>query len=216
MLRKVTAARLLGEVLARAREMVGRSPEQVGDQTGVHGRTIRRLEDGDSQRPRRTTLQALAGYYGLDADFLTCLARWSAEGAEDETLRRLVTEEARAEIGDAAIAELDEQEEGDLLFAIAMRLARRRGAGTPSVRAPVAGAIQVGPEEEEIDSLVQVLASLDRRRRRVAAELLFELRRGQVAEQAVRRRDRGSVGPSDALAGSSPTPSLSDGPSVSS
>jgi transcriptional regulator with XRE-family HTH domain len=210
----MTAARLLGEVLARAREMVGRSPEQVGDQTGVHGRTIRRLEDGDSRRPRRTTLQALAGFYGLDADFLTCLASWSAEGADGEILHRLVIEEARAEIGDAAIAELDEQEEGDLLIAISMRLSRRRGGGSPSGRASSGDAAQGGIEEEEISSLVEVLASLDRRRRRVAGDLLLELRRGQVAEQGLRRRDRGSVGLPEVLPAASAS-SPSDGPAAS-
>lgn len=208
----MTAARLLGEVLARARETVGRSPEQVGDQTGVHGRTIRRLEDGDSRRPRRTTLQALAGFYGLDAGFLTCLATWSAQGAEGEMLHRLVIEEARVEIGDAAIAELDEQEEGDLLIAISMRLSRRRARGSPSGRLSAGSATQGGIEEEEISSLVEVLTSLDRRRRRVAGDLLLELRRGQVAEQAVRRRDRGSVGLPDVLAAPPPASSQSDGP----
>lgn len=206
----MTAARLLGEVLARAREMVGRSPEQVGDQTGVHGRTIRRLEDGNSRRPRRTTLQALAGFYGLDADFLIRLAGWSADGAEGEMLQRLVIEAARTEIGEPAIAELDEQEEGDLLVAVSMRLSRRNRGRSPSGRSLSGGGI----EEEEISSLVAVFTSLDRRRRRVVGEFLLELRRGQAAEQVMRRRDRGSAELSEILPVEK-TGSLLDGPTAS-
>jgi len=204
----MTAARLLGEVLARAREMVGRSPEQVGDQTGVHGRTIRRLEDGSSRRPRRTTLQALAGFYGLDAEFLARLAEWSAAGAEGEWLHGLVIGEARTEIGEAAIAELDEEEQGDLLIAVAMRLSRR-GGGSLSGGSLHGAANPASVEEEEIAGLIELLTGLDRRRRRVVVGLLLELRRGQVAEQTVRRRDRLPIGPEDLPLEAAP-PSLSD------
>lgn len=195
----MTAARLLGEVLARAREMVGRSPEQVGDQTGVNGRTIRRLEDGGSRRPRRTTLQALAGFYGLDAEFLTLLAEWSADGAEGGRLEGLVLKVARAEIGEAAIAELDEGEEGNLLFAVTMRLSRRRSGGSQSGGSHHGGVSLPSLEEEEVAGLVELIAGLDRRRRRMVIDLLLELRRGQAAEQTVRRRDRLRIGARDPL-----------------
>jgi transcriptional regulator with XRE-family HTH domain len=199
----MTAARLLGEVLARAREMVGRSPEQVGDQTGVNGRTIRRLEDGGSRRPRRTTLQALAGFYGLDAEFLTLLAEWSAEGAEGEWLEGLVLGVARREIGEPAIAELDDGEEGNLLFAVTMRLSRRRGS--LSGGSYHGGVSLPSPEEEEVAGIVELIAGLDRRRRRMVIDLLMELRRGQAAEQTVRRRDRLRIGVQHPLAARVPS-----------
>jgi transcriptional regulator with XRE-family HTH domain len=203
---RMSAALLLGEILGRAREMVGRSPEQVGDQTGVHGRTIRRLEEGSSRRPRRTTLQVLAGFYGLDVEFLVRLSEWSADGIEGDLLRDLVLEEAREVIGEAAIAELDEGEEGDLLVAVTMRLSRRRG-GNLSGGSPGGMSGSASLEEEELAGLLEHLAALDRRRRRMALDLLLELRQSQAAEQTARRRERLRGAPSDLtppLGGQSP------------
>src|ERR1700693_3428895 len=54
---------VLGEVLRRAREGLSRSPEQVGALVGISGRTVRRLEVGEADSPRRVTLDALAGFY---------------------------------------------------------------------------------------------------------------------------------------------------------
>lgn len=185
----VTAAKLLGEVLGRARETVGVSPERVGEQTGVNGRTIRRLEDGESRRPRRTTLQVLASFYGVDGEFLGQLAEWSASGAAGDSLEQLVFARARKYLGEAVIADLDEQEEGDLLITVALRLARHHLRGpTPSARSLRAGV--AGSDYEEIADLVDTLGGLSKRRRRIAGELIAELHRAQTAEQALRRRDR--------------------------
>lgn len=186
----MTAAKLLGEVLGRARETVGVSPERVGEQTGVNGRTIRRLEDGESRRPRRTTLQVLASFYGVDGEFLGQLAGWSASGAAGESLEQLVFARARKYLGEAVIADLDEQGEGDLLIAVALRLARHHLRGpTPSARSLRAAGI-AGSDHEEIADLVDALGGLNKRRRRIAGELIAELHRAQTAEQAIRRRDR--------------------------
>ena len=68
---------VLGLVLTEARELLARSPEQVGAATGLSGRTIRRLEAGLSRRPHTTTLEVLAEYYALDAELLHQLVAWS-------------------------------------------------------------------------------------------------------------------------------------------
>lgn len=184
----MTATELLGEVLARARSMVGRSPEQVGDQTGVHGRTIRRLEDGESTRPRRTTLQTLAAFYGLDGEYLSLLARWSAEGSHGETLERLVFTQARAQLGEDFLDGLNEEEDGASLVAVAMRLARRGARSSPVKGAQSPSSAHAGSEPEELTRLVEALKGLDRRRRRAAAAVIIELRRAQIAEYALRRQ----------------------------
>lgn len=215
----MTAAELLGEVLARARATTERSPEQVGEQTGVHGRTIRRLEDGESERPRRTTLEALARFYGLDGDLLLRLAMWSSQGVGGVTLRRRLMDIAEAELGVGALDALvpaedegSEQGEREFLVAATMRLARARpgrsaqyGSGRKSfvshaLNQPGSGLALSAAEQEELSQLVVALAGLDRRRRRLAMEVVGELRRAQQAERMLRRpRDVAAHGRADPL-----------------
>jgi transcriptional regulator with XRE-family HTH domain len=204
----MTAPRLLGEVLAHARGTVGRSPEQVGEQTGVHGRTIRRLEDGESESPRRTTLQALARFYGLDGDFLIRLASWSSRGLEGPALERKLFEVAASELGSDALDALDADDGHDRAVVVAMRLARPRPARQAANR-PLAGEFGRGhmhflasalsendaavgqftaAEQKELAELVVALAGLDRRRRRLVGALIIELRGAQLTDLTLRRR----------------------------
>jgi hypothetical protein len=44
------------------------------------------LEEGESTRPRRTTLQALASFYGLNGEFLARLAAWSSRDLREDDL----------------------------------------------------------------------------------------------------------------------------------
>jgi hypothetical protein len=209
----MTAAQLLGEVLSRARETVGRSPEQVGEHTGVHGRTIRRLEDGESESPRRTTLRALGGFYGLRPEVLMQFAKWSSAGLKEEGLERELLTLAATELSPEELDSLD-GEEHDRLVAVAMRLSRARPTSASRSRSAAAfGAYGTGKthlvaltratsqelpasEQEELIGLVTALTALDRRRRRMATEFIDELRRSQMAERALRRR--GEDSPSDA------------------
>jgi transcriptional regulator with XRE-family HTH domain len=204
----MTAAELLGAVLERARATTGRSPEQVGEQTGIHGRTIRRLEDGESEKPRRTTLQALAGFYGLDGDVLVRLATWSSQGLGGGALRRRLTEMAEAELGADAVAALtsaegenDEDEEQEAAIAVTMRLARPRperfgqfGTGRThqiprpfDESAPALSALSQA-EQDELSQLMVALSRLDRRRRRMVLAFTRELGSAQMADQLLRRR----------------------------
>src|SRR5262245_47002803 len=91
---------VLGQVLAEARRLLGRSPEQVGEATGLAGRTIRRLESGLVLRPHRTTLEALADIYALDPHVLRQLVSW-ADLEEDRVLDELrrLSDEANTDLG---------------------------------------------------------------------------------------------------------------------
>ena len=118
---------VLGEVLRRAREALNRSPEQVGALVGISGRTVRRLEAGDAERPRRVTLEALAGFYGLNPDVIVELAE---VGPEEELLPRLRRRVEEA-IGPGVVAALEDVEDEEV--ELAMRLARLSGTRADSL-----------------------------------------------------------------------------------
>jgi transcriptional regulator with XRE-family HTH domain len=183
---RVNSVELLSEVLARARATVGRSPEQVGEQTGVNGRTIRRLEDGESVNPRSTTLRALADYYGLHASVLTFLA--SRSELDEGQLRTQVFALAGMDAVETVRRQAESDDEREVLIDVAMRLARSGASRRGPTDGPAASA-DVNPAERlEFEELVTVLRLLDRRRRRLAADLIAELHRGQVTEQVAARK----------------------------
>lgn len=150
-----TSLAALGQVLAEARALIGRSPEQVGEATGLSGRTIRRLEAGLIRRPHTTTLEALAEFYALDAEVLHQLVAWSP--LEPEALL-------------AALQHLDNMAPPDVsAVQLAMRAARRGfddGHGG-------AGGHHPDPEVAEI---TEHFLALDRRRRTHVRLLLRDLR----------------------------------------
>lgn len=197
----MTATQLLGEVLMRARATVGRSPERVGEQVGVSGRTIRRLEEGASTRPRRTTLQALAGYYGLNPEFLVTLTIWGAQREQGVDVRSRLNERAVRELGPEVTETLLADVAGER--ELAMRLARAPQTALLSSAAPGSGRAWTatallqalgGPggqgtndrDRIELLSAVGGLVSLDRRRRRLVAELIEQL--GEIQAADVERR----------------------------
>jgi transcriptional regulator with XRE-family HTH domain len=184
---------VLGEVLRRAREGLNRSPEQVGALVGISGRTVRRLEAGDADRPRRVTLDALSGFYGLNADAVAELAEYELDPAAGTGtflahLRQRVTEILGPGVADA-LEGVDEEP-----VELAMRLARVSGRRADDLspdraRAQVVisylrGAPNSSPREhgEVVDAFVNFLA-LDRNRRALARQLLHDLRQAQDAEQ---------------------------------
>lgn len=198
----MTATHVLAEVLARARGTLGRSPEQVGEQVGVSGRTIRRLEEGASRRPRRTTLQALASYYGLNPEFMTALGAWSAHQLTDLQLHDRILERASRELGQDVTGVAASTPDADI--DLAMRLSRAPQSGSQpfgaisavrtheiaavlqELRAPgVIGATE--RERGEVMAAVGGLLTLDRHRRRLAAELIGQLREAQGADNDRRR-----------------------------
>lgn len=172
-----TARTLLTFVFAQARETLERSPEQVGSALGMSGRTVRRLENpDDEQRPRRATLQALAGFYGLDARFLTTLGEWDALAGRE--LAEHVAELAGA---DTEPPDPDDPEGAAALRGLVLRLAR--GAG---VRAQPGETWQLPagvPGAEDVPALVDMFVTLDRGRQRLAMQLLADLRRARDADR---------------------------------
>jgi transcriptional regulator with XRE-family HTH domain len=150
-----SALRVLGQILAQARALVGRSPEQVGAATGLSGKTIRRLEAGLIIRPHTTTLEALANFYALDADVLHQLVLWR-DLDEDNLL------EALRPLDDTAPDTLDTAQ-------LAMRSARR---GFEATRGHVERALS----DPEIDELVENFLALDQRRRTYVRLLVRDLR----------------------------------------
>lgn len=191
----MTATELLGKVLSRARATVGRSPEQVGEQVGVSGRTIRRLEEGTSARPRRTTLQALASYYGLNREFLLALGDWSASRITAADVSDRVRDRAERELGAEVVQALGASRDDDV--ELVMRLARGPQSGLVPLNLPGSGRMQTaltllqtlkGPgapwssERERLEVLTAVgsLIALDKRRRRVVAELIEQLHEAQA------------------------------------
>lgn len=178
---------VLGEVLRRAREALNRSPEQVGALVGISGRTVRRLEAGDAERPRRVTLEALAGFYGLNPDVIVQLAEAEPEEELLPRLRRQV-EEA---IGAGVVAALEDVEDEEV--ELAMRLARLSGSRADSL-SPERGRAQFvisflrsagerAPRDhtEAVEAFVDYLA-LDPGRRAVARQVLRDLRLAQDSE----------------------------------
>ncbi len=155
------SADLIAHVLHEARLLVGESPEQVGGSVRVAGRTIRRLEEATSARPRDITLTTLAAYYGLDGDFLRWLVRRTLAGADlTAELRR------RAETRD--LQPVDDPR------ALALMLARLRP-------------VRPTREESEVEALRAEIALLNDRRRRLVRQFVDELRLAQSEE--VRRRE---------------------------
>lgn len=193
----------------RARATVARSPEQVGAQTGVHGRTIRRLEAGESTRPRRTTLQALAGFYALNGELLTALGAWSAEGVSGDELRARIVDRARAALGAHATAAGSDADAGDeLVVHLAMRLSRAgrgqpasedRSAGREGSALAFATEMLRGPadaQREELTRLLEYVQVLDRPRARMLVALAREMHQAQTADRILAaRRDRAGLPP---------------------
>lgn len=176
---------LLGRILARARETLNRSPEQVGAVVGVSGRTIRRLEDGEGGRPRRVTLDSLAGFYGLNAEFLANLTSWYELTSDEARLPLL--DWSRNAVGEALVEQLD-----DDLEELAMRAAR---AGKPQSqvtlpfgigRTHLAAYLEHGARSAEREEALTLLAdyiALDLGRRRLVRGVVSDLRRAQRAER---------------------------------
>jgi transcriptional regulator with XRE-family HTH domain len=181
---------VLGEVLRRAREGLNRSPEQVGALVGISGRTVRRLELAEADRPRRVTLDALAGFYGLNPDVMAEIAEFEPN-AHAELLVHLRHRVAEV-LGPSVTQALDGVDEETV--ELAMRLARLGGARshdltpergrTQSVISYLRGGATSSPREhtEVVDAFVDFLA-LDRNRRSLAQQLLRDLRRSQESER---------------------------------
>jgi transcriptional regulator with XRE-family HTH domain len=180
---------VLGEVLLRAREGVNRSPEQVGSLVGISGRTVRRLEAGQADRPRRVTLEALAGFYGLNPEVVNELARFKATAGN--ALLAHLRERVGALLGPGVVEALSDAD-GEAVE-LAMRLARLSGARadgltpergkTQLVIAYLRAASSPSPREHSdvVDAFVDFLA-LDRTRQALARQLLKDLRRAQESE----------------------------------
>jgi transcriptional regulator with XRE-family HTH domain len=180
---------VLGEVLLRAREGVNRSPEQVGSLVGISGRTVRRLEAGEADRPRRVTLEALAGFYGLNPDVVAEIAEFKVS-AGDALLRHL-----RKRVEDVVgpgVTQALEGADGEAVE-LAMRLARLSGSRADGLT-PERGRAQLvisylrgtstrspGEHTEVVDAFVDFLA-LDRTRQTMARQLLRDLRRAQESD----------------------------------
>ncbi len=181
-----TARRLLGRLLSEGREGVGRSPERVEDVTGVSGRTVRRLEEGTTLRPRLVTVESLANFYGLDPDFVRQLVVWG--DIEGDELDRRIGDLAAERFGDAARDVAGDVD--DPVPWLAMRLARAgRRTGTPAwgtgrVHPLAALAANSGIEFPELDELLSDLERLDRRRIQLVRELVRELRVAQDKERS--------------------------------
>jgi hypothetical protein len=192
--RVVSPRALLSYVLCEARNLLDRSPEQVGAAIGMSGRTIRRLEDPEYiAQPRRTTLTTVAAFYGLDAQFVAELADW--EDGEDALLAWM--REQAGFRGQEFSGRSDEARQ------LAMLLARGPGRGNGEVPALGFGSGKThawaavvhrlkglelrSGHDEETDELVGLLGaflSLDRRRRRLALALMEELRAAREAERS--------------------------------
>lgn len=182
-----TNSRVLGEVLQRARDALGRSPEQVGALVGVSGRTIRRLEAGESDRPRRVTLESLAGFYGLDPDAVNELSAAPADPAE---LLAALREKVATRLTPAAVVALEGAD--DEAVELAMRLARsgptHARPGIPDDRYDLVIELlgdlrrRSPAEYAEIVTAMADLALLDRARRGLGAALLRELRSAQASD----------------------------------
>jgi transcriptional regulator with XRE-family HTH domain len=181
---------VLGEVLRRARDSLNRSPEQVGALVGISGRTVRRLEAGDADRPRRVTLDALSGFYGLNPDVIAELAEFEPDATEE--LHRHLRARVAEVLGEGVAQALEGVEHEAV--ELAMRLARlggsRAAAMTPergraqSVISFLRGPAGISPREhvEAVDAFVDFLA-LDRSRRALARQLLRDMHQAQDIEQ---------------------------------
>ena len=168
--RAAPSLRVLAAVLREARELLGRSPEQVAAVLGVSGRTIRRLEAGLS-RPRYLTLETLASYYAIDAALLHQLVDWAAlsDSELEAALRVLAGTEAGLILPDDA---------GESAEEIAIRLSRRGGGRL--------AAAQRGGGDPETLGLIEDFLALDRRRRTMARALVRELRLAHEREVSQR------------------------------
>ena len=157
---------VLGQVLAEARHLTGRSPEQVAGATGLSGRTVRRLEMGAITQPHRTTLEVLAEFYALDRALLRQLVEW--RDLDERALLRALRELD----GGQSAAEFP-------LEQLAMRVARRGVARE-------AQTTREWPRDPELSTLAEDFLALDRRRQLLARVLLHDLR--VAGEQEARGR----------------------------
>lgn len=182
-----TPSQVLGQVLQRARDLLNRSPEQVGAMVGISGRTVRRLEVGEAERPRRVTLEALAGFYGLNPDFIAWLGEFPADAELLGDLRERVRESLGQGVVDALYG--DEQEEAELAMRLA-RLGDARGVGTSSERGQAqlvisflrnAGAHGLVEHSETVQAFVNFLA-LSPERQAAARQVLRDMRLAQGEE----------------------------------
>ena len=182
-----TARTLLGRMLQEGREVAGRSPEAVATVTGISGKTIRRLEEGETARPRPVTLDSLAGFYALDAAFLRQLAEWDELAGEE--LSGGVRELAVARLG--PLAPETAAEADDPLLWLAMRLGTA-GASRPREEANGSGRGELlwglpGTRLADVDArtraqmtaLLEDLLALDPRRRELVTELVADMRAAQ-------------------------------------
>lgn len=175
---------VLGEVLRRARESLGRSPEQVGAVVGIAGRTIRRLEAGESDRPRRVTLETLAGFYGLEADALIGLADAPAEPV---ALLQLLRDEVAARTAPEVVEALEGID--DEPIELAMRWARSPATGSDVVHDErladlIAELRRTSPHDYRATSeALWAFVALDRARKGLVLALLRDLRSAQHAER---------------------------------
>jgi hypothetical protein len=159
----LTSVQALAHVMREGRLLLGESPEQVGGSINISGRTIRRLEAAEIDRPRDITLTVLAAYYNLDAGFIRWLARVDVAGAELEA--RL---QQRAELASLRPAESEP-------LPLALMLARHRSAQRPS------------RQEIALERLQADVGLLHARRRHMVRQLVDELRLAQSEE--MRRRE---------------------------
>jgi transcriptional regulator with XRE-family HTH domain len=178
---------VLGQVFQRARDLLNRSPEQVGAMVGISGRTVRRLEVGEAERPRRVTLEALAGFYGLNPDLVV----WLGEFPADAHLLHELRERVRESLGQGVVDALegDEQEEAELAMRLA-RLGGARGVGTSSERGQAqlvisflrnAGAHASAEHSESVQAFVDFLA-LTPERQAAVRQILHDMRLAQGEE----------------------------------
>jgi transcriptional regulator with XRE-family HTH domain len=180
---------VLGEVLRRARDSLNRSPEQVGALVGISGRTVRRLEAGDADRPRRVTLDALSGFYGLNPDVVAELAEFEPDATEE--LHRYLRVRVAEVLGEGVAQALEGAEHESV--ELAMRLARlgspRAAVMTPArgqaqfVISYLRGAAGSSPHEHaEAAGAFADYLTLDRGRRALARHLLRDMRQAQDIE----------------------------------
>jgi transcriptional regulator with XRE-family HTH domain len=83
----------IGELIRRYRTAAGLTQEELSEKADISVRAVRNLEHGLARRPRRSTLQLLAGALGLDGDTaarLVDLARRSGASSPPRELSAVI------------------------------------------------------------------------------------------------------------------------------